>query len=335
MLQILPPEIIQHIVKCMQTYPPSNREQLDYPEKGIQYFTWNKIYEPRHLLRLARTCKYLKSIVDPIIYENWGCHERLSIANMRGFELIREHGICLGEKMGRNVVQKSDISPTWFFISKPLVKKVGDPASYANKPRNKAFEYDPKFYIVAGCRDIPESAMKYVKHLGIVLNGYNQPHYIHLPKILPKMTSLTQVTIHMEANPNPDTLRHPLGYHYAIEFLSVIYLLFNYKGNSLDVHIHLANHLYRDQFDAFFRRFENEWKNWTKLKIKSLVVDTGLCFQKSPAPFSGEENTLKGLKLFFATRNVMVSTSTGQVVDPTRNTNGAFVRRTLQKKWVL
>lgn len=333
MLQTLPTEIVQRIVQCMLTFPPPANEELDtLPSHGVYLQSWNKIHQRRHLFRLARTCKYLKSVVDPILYENWACHEKLSLATVKGPDDTRMHGFNIGlEKEikinGKNV----NYFRNWYFISKPVIYSGSD----GKKSRNKSYEYDPKFYLVAGYQDIPESALKYVKHLGLVCNGYNEPHSLHLSKILPKMTSLTQVTLHLRVVTIQDgeRLNHPLSLQFVLDFASIINLLLKREGKPLRINLFLRTSIHMPMgFWMFFRMFDTEWKEWTKLNIHTLVVDTDLPYSTVPSPFADPKSTLKGLKVFYMNNQVLYDTSRGEIVEGGRGPDGNCVVASKHKR---
>lgn len=317
MLQTLPPEIVQRIVKCMLTFSPPSGTKLDTrPDKGVHLQSWNKIHERRHLFRLARTCKYLKSVVDPILYETWACHEKLSLAGVKGPEDHRMHGMNIGQETDPiSYDMKVRPFPTCYFISKPCVNRESFRRKDEDALRDIALEYDPKFYLVAGYEDVPESALKYVKHLGLVINGYNAPHYFHLPQILPKMTSLIKVTLHLDAHLKKDAPRHVFGYEYAIDFMTAIHLLLRFKGNSLRVEFMLNISLYEDvPYATLFYRFFKEWSNWTKLNVDTLAICVSGSMRGTPEPFTNKNKVLK-LKRFFCVNEYAFNPITGEYFD--------------------
>lgn len=326
MLQTLPPEIVERIVKCMLTFPPPPGTKLDTrPDRGVHFHTWNKIYERRHLFRLARTCKYLKSVVDPILYENWACHEKLSLAGLKGPEEIRLHGMNIGFGRGSSIKgDKENSFHTRYFISKPIFNKIHHCLPGPNK--KFVFDYDPKFYLVAGYQDIPESALKHVKHLGLVLNGHKEPHSSHLSVFLPKMTSLTQVTIHLEAMAMRDEqkLRYPINSAFVSDFAFIIDLLLKHKGKPLRINFFLKVTLAPEQaFKIFLKMFETEWRYWAKLNIYTLAVDMGLPYRDLPMSFQGARDDLKkSMKELFIVNQTAFDLATGEMIRPGENAVG-------------
>lgn len=70
-LQLLPSEVITII--ALQFIQLSGTELR--PEKVyIQYREWNFIYKAKTLLAFANSCKYLRSVLYPLIFENFGMH---------------------------------------------------------------------------------------------------------------------------------------------------------------------------------------------------------------------------------------------------------------------
>lgn len=318
----------------MLTFPPPDNEELDtIPSHDIHFQSWNKIYQRRHLFRLARTCKYLKSVVYPILFENWACHEKLSLGNVKGPDDDKMHGINLGRDPEACDCMCVDCFTTWYFISKPSDHKYKHPELWNSKARSNSFEYDPKFYLVAGYRDIPESAIKYVRHLGLLFNGNNVLHSLHLPSILPKLTSLNQVTFHMDAN--LESYRSPLGQDFALDFYAVIHLLLKYKGSGLRVNFYLKVSLFYElAYTAFFNRFKNEWKAWTSLNIHTLAVDISSPYRIPPKPFDVPGDTLKSLKQFFRVNEVFGYPETGEMFNVASDPEGIYSRGLLKIKWL-
>lgn len=271
MPQNLPPEILKRIVICMMAFPPPPGQLSDTrPEEGVVLHTWNKIYQPRHLYRLACTCKYIKSIVDPMLFENWACYEKLKVPRKKTKKnkssLARMHGLNWGCAEIQGICKKVDVFPTWYFNSKPVVDK---PESLDSSKWPESLERNPKFYLVAGYGDMPRSALKHVKSMCIVFNSFSTPHDMYLKLFLTHMTSLQRVTIHVEIVVDSGGPRDTSSQEFTKEIGRAIYDLKWYRNivpAELCLKIHQKTH--KDMDDAYARVL-----NSLESQIDGLVMD--------------------------------------------------------------
>lgn len=155
----------------------------------------------------------------------------------------------------------------------------------------------PQFYLVRGQNDMAPDAFQYVQHLSLQFNIHAIQHGGWLAELLPKMTSLREVTLNLD---DPHTKRdiHRWNNTQMQDFANVVGQLRNLSEKPM-VHLFLRMFFSAEhQQTKYFENLAEKWPQWTDLDIQTLEIEVGGSQFIFSDLFCKQLGKLKSLKRF-------------------------------------
>lgn len=289
MIQELPPGVVQRIVNYLLELPPTKYDSDKPGYVGLR--SLNSIHQPKHLLNLAHTCKSLRALVYPTIFRLCACHKR---KNEQVFvpQHCREEDSDCKEHL---VVDIFDMESRHF-----TAEPIGSGCDYCLlAPFVSAARTadNPQFYLSIGFQYLGAEALRHVQHLSLLFRESNEIYFPWLGNILPKMSSLNEVTINLYS-PRQECNRPATD---CLNFLDLMYVVKALLAHKNKIRIHMFVKLFFSIPSSTFRYFEKLNYVLTlmdKLEIETLMIQPGNEEYTFPISFCQVLKNLKHLKKF-------------------------------------
>lgn len=281
MIHALPPEIISIIVHYVQINSADKR-YINYQRSGGLH-AWNNCC-PEKLLSLAHTCKYLKSVLYPLIFRYFACY-KLNYDS----ENIPE-----GPILSRlDYLDENNMYVTCF-----LPPRQSRYYSHGYMPdqfdSSISSRQTPQFYL-SGLMCIATDAHKYIQHLGLVFDEASKPYYPWLGPLLSMMSSLQDVTLNFSYFEKVSQMNSLGGF----DFTDALYVVEQLLRRKNTIRVHLLVKLFHETPDdkhKYFRDFIRVVASMTRLKLETVIIHTSTSDYKFPLSFCqllGQMNCLK------------------------------------------
>lgn len=268
MFQATPPEVIQLIIDHLLILSTQRETSDGYKNRNGYIFlsSWNLIRNPRSLVNLALTCKYLKAIVFPVIFKAWICcndlektkfvlqeTDTVDFPSVYDYWSHRESKYMLPTRIYHEIEATVISRCIW------ALKSTGT----------------PQFHLPMGSKIFEKDALQYVHHLSLVFNGINENYCPWLGPLLSTMPHLQEVTLNLDGvlqdydGPDMTSVNFP-DLEYAIENLVLhggiarthVFLGFSFENTA-------ALPPYLDKVSHLLAKMEN-------LRIESLFMQVDM-----------------------------------------------------------
>lgn len=253
MIDALPLEILECIIDHVSLLEPLGVE--DHFTEPIGYHiskTWNDRRSVSDLMKLARTCKRLQSVVYSVAFRNLLCYKPWNKNLKEWTEASQYYWDC----------EEND-----FFLAA------------ANKRRIQ------RVVLGIGFHRIPESALLYIQTLTLgfeMCKGLFSPE---LPLLISKMSSLQEVTIHIQDNGDFPEIRQ------------TIESILRHK-NEIIVHTWWELAAGQTLFSIILEEFVKKCRSWRKLRNETLFLKFTNGVKRIPTSFLEFVKKQKHLKSF-------------------------------------
>lgn len=290
MINALPPDVLRLIIDHLLRLPPKEHDAEENDRSGyIGLRTWNQIYQPRNLLSLAHTCKYLRSCVLPVLFRSCACPEQKNgSAWVSTSCCVRSP--CYEKEPGRSMFDM-DIKSSGFKMAHS--KSVDHFLEPFDSVMNNAGI--PQFYLTVGFQNTDLDVLAQVKHLSLVFNGPHKIYYFWLESVLPKMVSLTDVTMNLYSP--GQVCNDPVTTCPAFRNILDVVKLLSLHENTIRVHMFVELFLILPSSTLrYFEKLSHVLTQMSNLKVETLMIQPGNEKYRFPLSFCQTLGKLEHLK---------------------------------------